>query len=363
MTPYARSTVYSLVKFVLFRFPAEQIHHVTFGLLKILTLVPPVGTLVRRFFGVRDPILRQEILGREFPGPLGLAAGFDKNAAAPDSWGALGFGFSEMGTVTASPLPGNPTPRLFRLKADRAILNRMGFNNHGAGNAANNLRRRRSVDPVGINIGKTKTVPAEEAVADYVASAQMLTGLADYLVVNVSSPNTPGLRDLQAVVSLRPILREVRDVSTIPALVKIAPDLSDADVDAVTDLALELGLAGIVATNTTISRDGLTTPAHEVEALGAGGISGKPVADRSIEVLSRIHARAQGRLVVISCGGIESGEDAWQRILHGANLVQTYTGFIYVGPGLISDVNKVVARRLREGGFDSLGSAVGSAVR
>ncbi|MFL0578259.1 quinone-dependent dihydroorotate dehydrogenase [Dietzia sp. 179-F 9C3 NHS] len=355
--------MYPLLKTVLFRFPAERVHHLVFGVLKLLTLIPPLGALVRRVLGAQDPILAQDVLGRSFPGPLGLAAGFDKNAAAVDSWGAIGFGFSEVGTVTASPQPGNPAPRLFRLVADRAILNRMGFNNHGAGNAANNLRRRRSADPVGINIGKTKVVPAEDAVRDYVASATMLTGLADYLVVNVSSPNTPGLRDLQAVESLRPILAAVDEVATVPVLVKIAPDLSDEDVDAVTDLALELGLAGIVATNTTISREGLATPAAEVEALGAGGISGAPVAARSREVLARIHARAGGRLVIISVGGVETAEDVWERITHGANLVQTYTGFIYGGTGLIRDTNRLVARRLRQGGFSSLGEAVGSAVR
>lgn len=355
--------MYSLIKSVLFRFPAERIHHLVFGLLKLLTLVPPLGALVRKILGVTDPILGQDVLGRRFPGPLGLAAGFDKNAAAVDSWGAIGFGFSEVGTVTASPQPGNPTPRLFRLVADRAILNRMGFNNHGAGNAANNLRRRRGNDPVGINIGKTKVVPAEDAVRDYVASATMLTGLADYMVVNVSSPNTPGLRDLQAVESLRPILVAVRDVATIPVMVKIAPDLSDEDVDAVTDLVLELDLAGIVATNTTISRDGLATPAAEVEEMGAGGISGAPVAARAREVLARIHARAAGRFVIISVGGIETPEDVWDRITHGAHLVQTYSGFIFAGTELIRGSNKLVARRLRQGGFSSLAEAVGSAAR
>ena len=355
--------MYALLKKVLFRFPAERIHHLVFGLLKLLTLVPPLGTVVRRVLGVNDPILAQNILGRTFPGPLGLAAGFDKNAAAVDSWGAIGFGFSEVGTVTASAQPGNPTPRLFRLVEDRAILNRMGFNNHGAGNAANNLRRRRTSDPVGINIGKTKVVPAEEAIGDYVASATMLTGPADYLVVNVSSPNTPGLRDLQAVESLRPILTAVRDVATIPVLVKIAPDLDDDDIDAVTDLVLELELAGIVATNTTISRDGLRTSASTVESLGAGGISGAPVAARSREVLSRIYGRAGGKIVIISVGGIESPEDVWDRITHGADLVQTYSGFIYSGLGLLGGTNRLVARRLRQAGFSTLDQAVGSAVR
>lgn len=354
--------MYKVLQFVLFRFPPERIHHVTFGALKLLTLLPPLGSLFRRFLGVKDPILAQEVFGRTFPGPLGLAAGFDKNAAAPDTWGAIGFGYSEMGTVTAAPQPGNPTPRLFRLVADRAILNRMGFNNHGAGNAANNLRRRRSHDPVGINIGKTKVVEPENAVTDYVSSAHILHGLADYLVVNVSSPNTPGLRDLQAVDSLRPILAAVQEVSSIPVLVKIAPDLADADIDAVADLAVELGLAGIVATNTTISRENLATPAREVEEMGAGGISGAPVARRSLEVLDRLYARAGQRLVLVSVGGIETEEQAWERITHGATLIQGYTGFIYGGPLWMAQINRGIAKRLRDGGFASLSEAVGSAV-
>lgn len=354
--------MYKVLLFVLFRFPPERIHHVTFGALKLLTLVPPLGSLLRRFLGVKDPILEQEVFGRAFPGPLGLAAGFDKNAAAPDSWGAVGFGYAEMGTVTAAPQPGNPTPRLFRLADDRAILNRMGFNNHGAGNAANNLRRRRSPDPVGINIGKTKVVEPDKAVTDYVSSAHILHGLADYLVVNVSSPNTPGLRDLQAVDALRPILAAVQEVSSIPVLVKIAPDLADADIDAVADLAVELGLAGIVATNTTISREDLATSSREVESMGAGGISGAPVAHRSLEVLDRLYTRAGEKLVLISVGGIETEEQAWERITHGATLIQGYTGFIYGGPLWMTQINRGIAKRLRDGGFASLSDAVGSAV-
>lgn len=354
--------MYKALKFLLFRFPPERIHHLTFGALKLLTLLPPLGALFRQRLGVKDPVLAQEVFGRTFPGPLGLAAGFDKNAAAPDTWGALGFGFSEMGTVTAAPQPGNPLPRLYRLPADRAILNRMGFNNHGAGNAANNLRRRRSNDPVGINIGKTKIVEPEHAVTDYVASAHILHGLADYLVVNVSSPNTPGLRDLQAVDSLRPILTAVQEVSSIPVLVKIAPDLADDDVDAVADLALELGLAGIVATNTTISREGLRTPAAEVSEMGAGGVSGAPVAARSLEILKRLYARTGGKLVLISVGGIETEEQAWERIINGATLIQGYTPFIFHGPQWITRINKGLARRVKAAGYASISEAVGSAV-
>ena len=352
--------MYALLKKVLFRFPAERIHHLVFGLLKLLTLVPPLGTVVRRVLGVNDPILAQNILGRTFPGPLGLAAGFDKNAAAVDSWGAIGFGFSEVGTVTASAQPGNPTPRLFRLVEDRAILNRMGFNNEGAAAAAENLRRRQSDDVIGINIGKTKVVPAEEAVDDYRRSASLLGDLADYLVVNVSSPNTPGLRDLQAVESLRPILAAVQESTSTPVLVKIAPDLSDEDVDAVADLALDLGLAGIVATNTTISREGLTTPASEVAAMGAGGISGPPVAERALEVLRRLHARVGDRLVLISVGGISTPEQAWERITSGATLLQGYTGFIYGGPDWIRDIHRGIADQIHRHGLGGITEAVGS---
>ncbi len=215
-----------------------------------------------------DPILRNTVFGVQFPTPVGLAAGFDKDATGVDVWGPLGFGFAEIGTVTAQAQPGNPQPRLFRLPEDRAIVNRMGFNNHGAGEAANRLRQRRRTVPIGANIGKTKVVPAEQAAEDYTESARLLGPLADFVVVNVSSPNTPGLRDLQAVESLRPILAAVLDTVTVPVLVKIAPDLSDEDVDAVADLALELGLAGIVATNTTIRRDGLNTPQSRVEEIG-----------------------------------------------------------------------------------------------
>ena len=334
----------------------------TGSVLRVVGRFSPLAFLTARLLARHDPILRTRVFGIDFPAPIGLAAGFDKNAAAPDSWGAIGFGYSEMGTVTAAPQPGNPTPRLFRLIPDRGLLNRMGFNNHGAGNAANNLRRRRSQDPVGINIGKTKVVEPEKAVTDYVSSAHILHGLADYLVVNVSSPNTPGLRDLQAVDSLRPILAAVQQVSSIPVLVKIAPDLVDADIDAVADLAVELGLAGIVATNTTVSRENLATPAREVESMGAGGISGAPVARRSLEVLDRLYARAGDQLVLISVGGIETEEQAWERITHGATLIQGYTGFIYGGPLWMTRINRGIAKRLRDGGFSSLSEAVGSAV-
>jgi dihydroorotate dehydrogenase len=292
---------------------------------------------------------------------MGLAAGFDKDGLGLKTWGALGFGYAEVGTVTAQPQPGNPLPRLFRLPEDRALLNRMGFNNHGAGKLALHLARHRPDSPVGVNIGKSKVTPPEQAADDYRASARLLGPLADYLVVNVSSPNTPGLRDLQAVESLRPILSAVLEETSTPVLVKIAPDLSDEDVDAVADLAVELGLAGIVATNTTISRADLRTAG--VDGLGAGGISGPPVARRSLQILRRLYGRVGKDLVLISVGGIETAEDAWERITAGATLLQGYTGFIYGGGLWAKEVHDGIAARLHAVGFSSLSEAVGSAAR
>jgi dihydroorotate dehydrogenase len=306
-------------------------------------------------------VLETTIFGVRFPGPLGLAAGFDKDGSGLKTWGALGFGYAEVGTVTARPQPGNPAPRMFRLADDRALLNRMGFNNHGAGALAAKLSRNVSEVPIGANIGKTKTTPAEAAVDDYSESARLVGPLASFLVVNVSSPNTPGLRDLQAVESLRPILAAVRAQTTTPVLVKIAPDLSDSDVDEIADLAVELGLAGIVATNTTVSRDGLITPG--VAELGAGGISGAPVAQRSVEVLRRLYRRVGDRLVLISVGGIETADDAWERITAGASLLQGYTGFVYGGGLWAKHIHDGLAQRLHDGGFASLADAVGSATR
>jgi dihydroorotate dehydrogenase len=308
----------------------------------------------------RDPVLESTVFGVRFPGPMGLAAGFDKNGVGLTAWGALGFGYAEVGTVTAQAQPGNPPPRMFRLPQDRALLNRLGFNNNGAAELALRLARHKPDVPIGVNIGKTKAVSAERAVDDYRQSARLVGPLAAYLVVNVSSPNTPGLRDLQAVEALRPILTAVREETSTPVLVKIAPDLSDSDVDEIADLAVELGLAGIVATNTTVSRAGLATPG--VDELGAGGISGPPVARRSAEILRRLYRRVGDRLVLISVGGIETADDAWDRITSGASLLQGYTGFIYGGGLWAKHIHDGVARRLHDGGFASLAEAVGSAV-
>ncbi|MGV8871956.1 MAG: quinone-dependent dihydroorotate dehydrogenase [Rhodococcus sp. (in: high G+C Gram-positive bacteria)] len=348
---------------MMFLVPPERIHHLAFGVLRAVALVPPLRYVAGKMFVADDPRLRSTVFGIDFPAPLGLAAGFDKNADGIDSWAPIGFGFAEIGTVTAQSQPGNPQPRLFRLPLDRAIVNRMGFNNLGAEHAALRLRTRRTHIPIGANIGKTKVVEPAGAAADYTASAGLLGPLADFVVVNVSSPNTPGLRDLQAVESLRPILVAVQAVVTVPVLVKIAPDLSDEDIDAVADLAVELGLDGIVATNTTISRAGLRTESGVVDAIGAGGLSGAPVADRSLEVLRRLYRRVGTQLTLISVGGIETEAQAWERITAGASLIQGYTGFVYGGPLWIKSIHRGLSTRLEQNGFATIADAVGSANR
>jgi dihydroorotate dehydrogenase len=355
--------IYGVLRRLLFVMPAERSHTLVFAGLRAITAADPVRRRLRRLLAPHDPVLASTVFGVRFPGPLGLAAGFDKDGTGLKVWGALGFGYAEVGTVTARPQPGNPTPRLFRLGADLALLNRLGFNNHGASDLAARLARARSREspsvPIGVNIGKTKTTPAERAAEDYRASARLVGPLAAYLVVNVSSPNTPGLRDLQAVESLRAILSAVLAETSTPVLVKIAPDLADGDIDDIADLAVELGLAGIVATNTTVSRDGLTT--RGVDQLGSGGISGPPLAHRATEVLRRLYGRVGDRLTLISVGGIETADDAWDRITAGASLLQGYTGFIYGGGLWAKHIHDGIAHRLREGGFGSLSEAVGSA--
>ncbi|HYB18743.1 MAG TPA: quinone-dependent dihydroorotate dehydrogenase [Streptosporangiaceae bacterium] len=363
--------MYRLVyRMVLRRLPAETAHRAGFWLIRVfgsVAAVPGATWCLRRWIGPRDPVLRVRALGLEFPGPLGLAAGFDKDARGTAGLGALGFGFVEVGTVTARPQPGSDRPRMFRLPADRALVNRMGFNNDGAAAAAARLLRRHGAGPiVGVNIGKTGAVPEEQAAADYAASARAVAGVADYVVVNVSSPNTPGLRGLQAADRLRPVLVAVREAldtvsaRRVPLLVKIAPDLAGADVDAVADLAVGLGLDGIIATNTTVSRDGLASSPGEVAAAGAGGLSGPPLGDRALAVLRRLRARAGDRLVLIAAGGIETPDDAWERLCSGATLVQAYTGFIYGGPLWPRRIHAGLARRARAAGLTSIGEAAAS---
>jgi dihydroorotate dehydrogenase len=291
-----------------------------------------------------------QAFGLHFDAPFGLAAGFDKNAVAVKPLWDLGFSHVEIGTVTAIAQSGNDKPRLFRLIEDRALINRMGFNNEGAEVVAKRLEKLRSkhgskLPVIGVNIGKSRVVEVEDAVADYRTSASMLAPHADYIAVNVSSPNTPGLRSLQSVEALRPILVAVQEQAlNKPVLVKIAPDLADEDVVAVADLAIELGLAGVIATNTTISREGLKTPTEKVEAIGAGGLSGAPLKARSLEVLNILATRIAGRIAIISVGGIETGEEAAERIAAGATLVQGYSGFIYAGPFWARTVNKFLTK-------------------
>lgn len=323
---------------VLTRTDAEQAHHLAFRAIRAGR--PLAAPVFRRFVPDAEPV---RALGLSFPHPLGLAAGFDKNAVGIDALAALGFGHVEIGTVTAEAQPGNPTPRLFRLPADRAVVNRMGFNNDGAEVVARRLADRapRSDVVLGINIGKTKLVPEDDQAAvigDYEKSTRLLAPHADYLVVNVSSPNTPGLRNLQAVERLEPLLAAVRRTadtvtdSRVPLLVKIAPDLSDDDVLAVADLANASGLDGIIATNTTLSREGLASDPAEVERIGAGGLSGRPLAPRSLEVLRLLRGRVGDELDLIGVGGITTAQDARDRLDAGAALVQGYSAFIYEGP-------------------------------
>ncbi len=328
---------------VLRRMDAEVVHHTTVRLLGALQRVPGLLWLIGKVLRPRDPILRSHVMGLDVPAPLGLAAGFDKDAKVHRALAAFGFGFVEVGTVTGEPQPGNPRPRMFRLPKDRALVNRMGFNNDGSAVARERLLATPAAGVLGINIGKTKVVPAEEAAQDYVISTTRLAPLADYLVVNVSSPNTPGLRDLQAVSSLRPLLTAVIDAAPagLPVLVKIAPDLADEDVDAVADMAVagrrDGVLDGVIATNTTIARDRLATPAADVEAMGAGGVSGRPLTERSCEVVRRLRDRIGDRetsgLTLVGVGGITTVEDARARLEAGADLLQGYTAFIYEGPG------------------------------
>jgi dihydroorotate dehydrogenase len=338
------------------RLPPEGAHRAAFWLIRAAAEVPGFVFVLRRVLGPRDRALRVHALGLDFPGPLGLAAGFDKDGEGVIGLAALGFSFIEVGTVTARPQPGNPKPRMFRFTDERALVNRMGFNNHGAAALAARLRAVRArpgFKPIiGVNIGKTKVAGEDEAVADYVTSARLVADVADYVVVNVSSPNTPGLRNLQAADKLRPILVAVRGAldeasprRRVPLLVKIAPDLADSDVDAVAELALDLGLDGIIATNTTISRAGLHDSAAVADA-GPGGMSGTPLKQRSLEVLTRLHDRCGKRVTLIAAGGITTPADAEARLAAGATLLQAYTAFIYEGPFWPWRVQSGLAARL-----------------
>lgn len=321
----------------------ERAHHGAFRAIRAGRFVTPA----------LFPVQRQgvNIMGIEFPHRFGLAAGFDKNVQGVVPLLNLGFGHVEVGTITGHAQPGNPTPRLFRLAEDTCIINRMGFNNVGAAEAASRLHRLRNTRAgaravIGVNIGKTKIVPADRAVDDYAMSARLLAPFADYLVVNVSSPNTPGLRDLQAVESLEPILTRVKDIAEqqrkrVPLVVKIAPDLSDDDIDAVTALALDLGLDGISAANTTVARpESLHSSRELIEQIGAGGLSGPILRDRAVEIVRNIRAQVDDRLTIIGVGGVVTESDVAERLAAGADLVQGYSAFIYEGPAWPSRMAK-----------------------
>jgi dihydroorotate dehydrogenase len=352
---------------VLRRISPEQAHELAFKMLRPLSWSRMLRVKVRKLTNPDDKLIRVHAFGFTFSSPLGVAAGLDKNAEHFEELGALGFGFVEIGTVTPRPQTSNPPPIIARIPRDHALLNRMGFPNLGADAAAARLRARFGETIVGANIGKNRDTDVDAAASDYRTVARLVASHADYVVLNVSSPNTPGLRDLESVAKLRPLIQAVQEEldglgSRLPLLVKISPDMSDEDVDAVADLALELGLSGIVATNTTVRRDTLMTSASKVSQLAwaeGGGVSGAPLKARSLAVLRRLRARVGDRVVLISAGGIESADDVWERVLAGATLVQAYTGFVYGGPAWPRKVNFDLARRVWQSGAESIEELIG----
>ncbi|MEO8590044.1 MAG: quinone-dependent dihydroorotate dehydrogenase [Flavobacteriales bacterium] len=339
--------MYGLLRPLLFLLSPERAHHLTFSLLEVAKHLP--GALALVGAGRPHGDASVELMGLRFPGPVGLAAGMDKDAKHVDALSRIGFGFVEIGTLTPLAQPGNDKPRLFRLKADRALINRMGFNNGGVDAAVERLRHRKPGIIVGGNIGKNKATPNERAIDDYVKCFNALHPVVDYFVVNVSSPNTPGLRELQDKGPLLAILNELqsrnmRSVKAKPILLKIAPDLTDAQLDDVCAVVKESGIQGVVATNTTISRVGLRTPKAESDAMGAGGLSGAPVRVRSTEVIRYLRQRLPKPVVIMGVGGIDGAEAAVEKLEAGADLVQVYTGLVYEGPALLARINEAYAR-------------------
>jgi dihydroorotate dehydrogenase len=338
----------ALIRPILFLFDAEKVHNFSFAFLKFMVAIPGMRGLMRKMYRYDAKTLEREVFGLKFRNPVGLAAGFDKDGKLNKEWENLGFGFVELGTVTPRPQSGNPLPRLFRLPKDQGVINRMGFNNKGVANLVKALQSMGDRDIViGGNIGKNKDTPNEKAVEDYKQCFNALFPYVDYFVVNVSSPNTPGLRELQEKGPLTRILRELQEINQAnakpkPLLLKIAPDLTDSQVDDILEIVAETKLSGLVANNTTISREGLTTPASEVEAIGAGGLSGAPVRERSLELLEYIREKAGPDLPVIAVGGIMNEADAQARINAGATLVQVYSGFVYEGPGFAKRICRVL---------------------
>jgi dihydroorotate dehydrogenase len=354
----------ALFELVLKRIDPERAHALAARTMRLLVAIPGVPWALRRRLVPNDPALRIEALGLTFPSPLGVAAGVDKDDTWSCGLGLLGFGFVEVGTVTALPQAGNERPRIFRIPAKRALLNRMGFPNPGAPVVAQRLRDRAAEPVVGVNVGKSKAVALADAGRDYRAAVRELAPVSDYIALNVSSPNTPELREMQAVELLAPLIGDVRaglrDAGVErPLLVKIAPDLPDEEIVAIADLALELSLDGIVAVNTTIDRAGLGASGEELACVQGGGVSGPPLAIRALEVLRLLRARVGERMVLVSVGGVLEPGEAWERIRAGATLVQAYTGFVYGGPAWPRQVNRELARRVRAAGRSSIQELVG----
>lgn len=339
----------SLIRKALFNFQAERAHHITFSLIKVVFQLPFVKSIFYGSYNVNHPSLEREVFGIRFKNPVGLAAGFDKNAKLFNEFSFMGFGFVEIGTATPKPQPGNEKPRLFRLPADEALINRMGFNNDGVKKIARRLKNRYTSVIIGGNIGKNKVTPNDKALDDYLICLHELYDVVDYFTVNVSSPNTPGLRELQEKEPLTNLLRELKKAMAEkhrpkPILLKIAPDLTNSQLDDIIDIVEETQVDGIIATNTTISREGLKTSETEVEEMGAGGLSGKPLRERSTEVIRYIHDKSEGRIPIVGVGGIHGPEEALEKIKAGASLVQLYTGFVYEGPSIVKKINKEIIR-------------------
>lgn len=352
--------------------PAESVHYASMNSYSFLHALPPLAAIFRSQCTVNDDRLRQEVFGLPFANPVGLAAGFDKNARWIRPLSSLGFGHIEVGTITGQAQQGNAKPRLFRLPKDSALLNRMGFNNAGSEAAAarlGKLNRSGIQSCLGINIGKTKVVPLEQATEDYLLSFRRLYSFADYFTINVSSPNTPGLRKLQDREPLEKLIGGVGELNNElgggkpkPVLLKIAPDLTAEQIDEIAEIALASGLSGVIATNTTISRDDLRTSAEHVQQLGAGGVSGGPLTGRSADVVRRLYGKLKGRVPIVGVGGIMKPADAWQMIVSGASLVQVYTGFIYGGPKFAAKINRYLVQQLEAKKMKNVGEAVGSDV-
>lgn len=337
----------SLIRPILFKKPAEEAHHYTFNLLKRLFKIPGVPAIFRGLYNYQHPDLEVEAFGLKFKNPVGLAAGFDKDAKLFDELAALGFGFIEIGTLTPKGQEGNPKPRLFRISVNESLINRMGFNNEGVEAAIERLKQKKTNVLIGGNIGKNKVTPNEQAVDDYLFCFEQLFPYVDYFVVNVSSPNTPNLRALQEKEPLKKLLTILKEANQKkdkpkPILLKIAPDLTNEQLDDIVEIVAETRIDGVIATNTTISREPLTIQKAEIEAIGAGGLSGKAVRGRATEVIRYLHDQSQGAFPIIGVGGINTGADAIEKLKAGATLVQVYTGFIYEGPAMVKKINRSI---------------------